>query len=372
MHISCSTIQRAARNSIEYSRQYIKTIIRSGVFKRNQHRAYIELEEVNVPRRLNQVCWLLRQAGYGILVRIGLRAFIGFNQIGKDSFHNPDTFLSPFKDSRGTLRVSDSDLLIGDGNTKILHVDYNFFPPETEKFKGNCYIPIMFHPSLMNEDTYAHAEGLAKNTDRKVLMLFAGSLSRDLYNRQIIRDHFGLNTRNEIIDAVEKQSESRDLLYKPRHFREFEERKDSGELRKKIVVIDTGVCRIPQERWLDILSEVAFFIAAPGISMPFCHNLPESMAVGAIPVIQFGDLLYPPLENRRNCFAFSDLDELKNVMMNLIPHLEQDEIREMRERVVQYHKDYLSPESFVLKMREFEQDSRQELRLFMARRIYND
>ncbi|MDY7027997.1 MAG: hypothetical protein SVR04_06845 [Spirochaetota bacterium] len=377
MRITYKTLRRVINNSAEYLRQLIKTIVRSNAFMNTDRRAVVDLEEVNVPRRLNQICWLLRQAGYSVMVRIGWRAFTGFNRIGKDGFKDPNTFLTPFRMSRSYLMVTDEGGGSGIGRKealfpKTLRIDYTFYPPDTKKFKDNCYIPIMFHPSLMNADTYARAAGLAHNSNRKVSIFFAGSLTRDKYDREVIRSQYGLLTRNEMIDAVMSGSGERGKPFAPRDFRDFQGRKDRGELADKTVIIDTGVCKIPQDRWLDVLSEVDFFLAAPGISMPFCHNLPESMAVGAIPVIQFGDLLYPPLEDRKTCLAFDSLDELKDIVTNVIPAMRPDEIGEMRERVVQYHRQYLSPESFVARMKQFEEDSRRELRLIMARRMYTD
>jgi len=374
---SINTLQRVINNSAEYLRQLIKMIMRSRTVLNTDRTAFVDLEEVNVPRRLNQVCWLLRQAGYSVMVRIGWRAFAGFNRIGMDSFRTANAFLTPHRTRRAKLLVTDTGVVPGSGRetelpSKSLRIDYSFYPPDVKKFKDNCYIPIMFHPSLMNPETYSRAAELSRNSNRKVSIFFAGSLTRDMYDRGLIRDQYGLHTRNELIDAVMAGSGERGRLFEPRDFRDFEERKESGGLADRTVIIDTGVCKIPQARWLDVLSEVDFFLAAPGISMPFCHNLPESMAVGAIPVIQFGDLLYPPLEDRKTCMAFESLDELKDIVINVIPAMRPDEIGEMRERVVQYHRQYLSPESFVARMREFEEDSRQELRLIMARRMYND
>lgn len=399
MHISWNTFRRIIVNSAEYFQQRLKVIFSVRWRRKRERTALIDLDEINVPRRLNQICRLLRQAGYGLMVRVGWRDFIGFNRIGRESFRDPDTFLVPGKYPPASLLVTDSDgpgcdagrdigpnesdnagpagsVVQGSGGDgwaeKMLRIDYNFYPPDRARFKENCYIPIMFHPALMTEEIYARAAELSRNSERRVGVMFAGSLMREQYNRDVIRDQYGLFTRNELIDAVESWSELRERVYRPGSFEEFEERKNRGELTDKIVIIDTRVCRIPQERWLEVLSEVAFFIAAPGISMPFCHNLPESMAVGAIPVIQFGDLLYPPLEDRKTCAAFGSLDELKGLISKGIPYMSAGEIEKMRKRVVEYHRMHLSPESFISKMREFEQDTRGELRLIMARRMYTE
>ena len=63
------------------------------------------------------------------------------------------------------------------------------------------------------------------------------------------------------------------------------------------------------KRWLEALAKADFFLACPGVLMPLCHNVIESLVAGAIPILQYGSYLSPRLEDGINCLAFRDADQ---------------------------------------------------------------
>jgi hypothetical protein len=105
------------------------------------------------------------------------------------------------------------------------------------------------------------------------------------------------------------------------------------------------------------------------------------MAVGTIPLIGYPEWFFPPLEHKKNAIVYDGKEDLIrkfNEVLNMSP----DEIKKMREHVVDYYEQYLSAESFI---RKFES---QEGRIFtimmhprlvckkevveIGRKLYND
>jgi hypothetical protein len=112
------------------------------------------------------------------------------------------------------------------------------------------------------------------------------------------------------------------------------------------VILDTTALRVPDEDWLTVLSKVDFFLAPPGIVMPMCHNSIEALAVGAVPVINYGEWFHPKLESMRNCVAFDDQESLIHGLEAVLA-MEEAPIAEMRKQAIAYYDAHLSIESFM-------------------------
>ena len=74
------------------------------------------------------------------------------------------------------------------------------------------------------------------------------------------------------------------------------------------------------------------------------------MAVGSIPIINYGRLFDPPLEDMKTCIAFATRAELKEkIQMALqMPDLR---IIEMQANVCRYYDENLAPDAFYRKWR---------------------
>jgi hypothetical protein len=113
--------------------------------------------------------------------------------------------------------------------------------------------------------------------------------------------------------------------------------------------LDKHVLTLPG--YLDIVARSWCFIAPPGCSMPFAHNLIEAMAVGSIPIVNYGHLLRPPLEDGRNCFAFQSAEDLADVLRR-VTRAEERDLERMRQETLSYYRDVLSTQSFGTALRE--------------------
>ena len=114
----------------------------------------------------------------------------------------------------------------------------------------------------------------------------------------------------------------------------------------KFVLPGSPDVRISQKKWLPVLSMFDFFLAPPGVQMPLCHNIIEAIAEGTIPFTNYYNWFEVPLEDGKNCIAFNDEKELLQGIHRIL-NMSKDQIKEMRENVILYYKNYLNPEAFV-------------------------
>jgi len=111
------------------------------------------------------------------------------------------------------------------------------------------------------------------------------------------------------------------------------------------VIVDTGKLRIPEQRWLETLAKVDFFLSPPGIVMPMCHNAVEALSVGSIPIINYAEWFSPALRHMENCIVFEGQDDLVAKMLSVLS-MEEDAIAAMRRRAISYYDSHLSARAF--------------------------
>jgi hypothetical protein len=105
---------------------------------------------------------------------------------------------------------------------------------------------------------------------------------------------------------------------------------------------------IKMEDIRELLSHFNFYLCCPGVVMPLCHNVIEAMSVGTIPLIEreYAEVMYPNLENKVNAIIFEDLERLNEILEDVF-QLKEEKISEMRNHVLTYYENFLSPESVV-------------------------
>lgn len=102
---------------------------------------------------------------------------------------------------------------------------------------------------------------------------------------------------------------------------------------------------IPQAEWLEVLGRADFFLACPGLGMPLCHNLVESLSRGLVPVLEHPEFLDPPLEHNVNCLSFHGPKELVEIAERIF-QLDQIEICRLRRNAYAYYQKHLAPGAF--------------------------
>jgi hypothetical protein len=117
----------------------------------------------------------------------------------------------------------------------------------------------------------------------------------------------------------------------------------------KVAITPSSEIRIANDNWLEAISLSDFFLCAPGIVMPMCHNIIESMAVGSIPITNYPEWLNPPLQHMKNCIVFDDHDDLLSKLKFALT-LSQADISALREEVINYYEINLRQDKFAEKI----------------------
>jgi hypothetical protein len=177
---------------------------------------------------------------------------------------------------------------------------------------------------------------------RPTRLFFGGNTEEGKYDKNIIRDLYGMLSRREML-AETMAATSPEMIYRPRDAPSWLASPDFHP----VVFCETQHCKIPPQRWLEALSKADFFLACPGVGMPLCHNLIEAMAAGTIPILQYGNYLPQPLEDGVNCLEFKDSKGLQGIVTNVLA-MSQEQICLLREGVQKYYNEFLAPGRFAV------------------------
>lgn len=347
------------KKKILYTFKYLSHLLSQKPNPPQNYVASIRMKTVNRTRRLSQICEILKNAGFYIYIDISLIAYLRMNEYGKRLFKDPLIQVGSFSD-HPTIIVTDSCELTDE---KLLCIDYNLYT--TDSISGDdLFLPIMFHPNLLNPDGYARASSLSSNRDRKIRVFFAGNIDSESYSREIAAGEKRYLNRSAIISALIRDGLDGRLTV-PATWREFITHAQTGYYRDKFVIVDIDRFKIPHTDWLDTLSNSEFFLSPPGYTQPFCHNIVEAMAVGTVPITQYGDLFKPSLQDKRECISFNSLDELIDRMKAI---LKEDTLsKSMSADVLHYHDKYLSLSSAAQHIQSFVSDpERHKMKIFLA------
>jgi len=193
---------------------------------------------------------------------------------------------------------------------------------------------------------------------RPIKFLFAGNLDPKVYGKSTMPDKHGMMNRIQVIEAIKSMAGEGDLVC-PEEQLSFEEITKE----RNIVILDTRTCKVPQEQWLEFLSKADFFIAAPGEGMPLCHNVVEAIAVGAVPILSYGEYLGEGL-NTDNSVFFSE----EKSLLEALKELDQPSI--YRKELQRFYRDNL--EASVLAKKLAQQDEEEEEDEVNAVLVLND
>jgi len=235
-----------------------------------------------------------------------------------------------------------------DGVTKTIKLvfGYKLFKDKITAY----YLPYTLHPRFYKNYADNTDFSLYRIQEKKAGIIFAGNFDRKAYTRAILKEDFpGTISRVEVLDHIQNTysndprivySSTKDHLYKLL---------DSGTARRSFVISEA---KTPMEDWLSFLSKGNFYLCLPGGAMPLSHNAFESMAVGTIPILQYKDLFYPPLEHLKNCLAY-DSNETFDQVIELALNMNEEDILRMKAAVIAYYESYLSTRQVIRRIKEF-------------------
>ena len=223
-------------------------------------------------------------------------------------------------------------------------------------------VPYGIYPHLYHYGQHRRLQTY-RTSERKVRVFFAGNAVPMYYNNPVLKK-YGQMTR---LEAMNSLLEARpDIRHRPDK-NEFDALW-KGAYKHECVLADFTKFKIPPKDWLGILSKADFFICFSGTDFPMSHNTVESLAVGTIPIISYGDWFDPPLENKKNALVYTDKKDLARKVEEAM-NMSADEIALLKSGAQRYYDEHLSPESF---MRRFEETGETPTLVQMRRLLVTD
>lgn len=242
---------------------------------------------------------------------------------------------------------------------KRIRISYDIYHAE---YLRQFHFPVPLSHSMYNQSLQEELDSFREK--RRRLKIFFSGNSSDNYKNPILNNFFGKNTRVEILNKV--STDFKDNI----HYIHNSDEIFNENIEAPIVLTNWHwvnrenyklAARVPNESWLNVLSESTFFLACSGTIMPMCYNLTEAMSVGTIPIVQYGEYLSPPLKHMENCLAFSDLADLKEKIKFALS-LSEDEVTRIKKNVIRYYEKFLTPDGFISKLQETDES---EIELFV-------
>ncbi len=208
------------------------------------------------------------------------------------------------------------------------------------------WIPYSFHPIAYKNGIDTTIQKL-RNNSRKLKIIFAGNSVASGYSVKKLKDWYNKLTRHEGIKAV---LEINDKVKTVENSDQFCKMINEGSYINECRLLRTDrATRLNVKGYWDIISKSDFFLALSGTDYPMCHNVIESMAVGTIPIMGYGEWFFPPLKHGENAIIYSDAEDLKAKVRDVL-NINERAIQKMRNNVIDYYEKYLTSESFVSKV----------------------
>ena len=231
--------------------------------------------------------------------------------------------------------ITDSPTAAPAHATKIVRVDYSH---RIQSAPGEIPFPVFVHPQIAIKGQLPFAYD--PQAARPARIFFGGNTSQGKYDKNVIGEVYGMFTRREMLEVVCAEA-GEAAIHRPKNAEEWL----ASDAPHPFVLCETQFCKIPPDRWLEALSKGDFFLACPGVGMPLCHNLIESMATGSVPVLQYSRYLTPMLEDGVNCLTFHDAASLENVVSRVLA-MSPEEISSLRTGTKAYYDEFLAPGRF--------------------------
>lgn len=136
--------------------------------------------------------------------------------------------------------------------------------------------------------------------ERPIPLLFAGRLVRQGYEHPEVEKRYGCVNRHQAIETLRRELGSRWIEVNSKS--EWE-RLLANPPGRSAVFLRANPDFTP-ENWLPTLARARVFLGLPGTHKPQCHNLSEALAVGAVPLLEYGHLFKPPLRDGVDSAAY--------------------------------------------------------------------
>jgi hypothetical protein len=238
------------------------------------------------------------------------------------------------------IEITDRRQLRENPNRRQIRVRYEEAWPKTAN-----EVPMSFfvHPAIYDQSVSMPAPDCS--APRPWRIFFSGRTANRKYGMDLMPRKFGKMSRRQIIHAIESVLPSERV----QHVQSESELHSVCGGESRFVWSNTKHPIVPRENWLEVLNRADFFLAAPGMEMPLCHNLVECLSRGAVPILEHPEYLDPPLQHNVNCLVFHRADELAKIFEQAFA-MPPEQISHLRHGAYSYYQNHLAPGQFAKRL----------------------
>ena len=303
--------------------------------------ALFDVEDLIISRRLTQVVLQFDHIGYSCLVRTKSSSYCKGNS---------DPWEILFWELTTNWRGETPSIVVcGKRNERYPDRKRIVFDDDIKAFplhiKEPFYFPLHIHIKRISERQAERIPDIPK--EMKIGAIFIGNADPKSYlpYEKYIHETFRLPTRLEVLKEIRKNFPSD--VFEPESaedlWRALEDKSDP--LKTKIVLIDK--IHIGGMDYLKILRKSVFHIWTCGDVFPYCHNQPEGMLCGVIPIFQKYPL-YNGFEDKTNCLEYESFDGLNKILKMIVSsQFDETELVQMSQRVEGLYRKLFSDETFL-------------------------
>jgi hypothetical protein len=231
----------------------------------------------------------------------------------------------------------ENDVILCSEEKKYLNsvfIDFNFYSRKI-KLENEIIVPFSMHPSVYRNN-YLSQIRVLQNIKKSISIFFSGSFSNDYYNSPLLHLYHQMDTRMELLTEL-KANNSLNIFYPKNRIEAFTAIEEDSE---KIIIINRSEAPIYPNEWLPILAKAHFFIAFPGTTIPFCHNIVEALSVGSIPILAYAHQMPKGLIDGINCLIYNDKNNFIE-KLHLACNMNSTQKNEMSKSAIRYYNDIL-------------------------------
>lgn len=219
---------------------------------------------------------------------------------------------------------------------------FEFLLSQNNEEPNRFFIPITMHPIFYHRNTW---NAPIEHSKRKHSIFMAGNFNDELYGNSNEK-HFNVLSRTTLykillqkgaLTAIDSMDDLNRIL--------------DQEANHQCIIVNAEICRIPINALRSYLNRFSFFMACPGVAMPYCHNIVEAMSVGCIPLIQkeYALMMHPPLTHKVNAILFSSSEDIIETIQEIYS-MNEAAIEVMSNHVKAYYNNHLTPTAVVNKI----------------------
>jgi hypothetical protein len=296
---------------------------------------YIDVPDAKMVRYLYNMSMALVEAGHHVKIKANLFLIGNLYDYANWVLTTPNIFITKKNPKSGEIILTTEE----NKYPLSIHVDLNYYSRNIN-IQNECIVPLSMHPSFYR---FGYLDQLPQLQliKKSILVFFAGSFSEKHYNSQLLHLFQNMPTRMELLSVLQ----SNEILNV--HFPENSEEAFAAinNSDNKILIINRSKAPIYPDEWLKILAKAFFFIAFPGTTIPFCHNLVEALAVGCIPILSYAHQMPAGLQDGFNCLIYSDkVDFIEKITQAY--YMDNSKKNEMSQNALHYYNNTLNHKLF--------------------------